>query len=55
MVRPGQEWYRAGDLVFRLGVIETFRLEGVVRPDTFRHTCLSARQGYVGVRQGQAY
>ena len=42
IVRPGQEWYRAGDLVFRLGPIETFRLEGVVRPQTFRHTCLSA-------------
>ncbi len=54
VVRPGQAWYRAGDLVFRLGPIETFRLDGVVRPDTFRHTCLSARQGYLGVRQAQA-
>jgi hypothetical protein len=51
VVRPGQEWYRAGDLVFRLGPIETFRLEGVVRPETFRHTCLSAQLGYGGVRQ----
>jgi hypothetical protein len=50
VVRPGQQWYRAGDLVFRLGPIETFRLPGVVRPDTFRHTCLSARQGYLGAR-----
>ncbi len=51
VVRPGQKWYRAGDLVFKLGPIETFHLEGVVRPETFRHTCLSAQQGYAGVRQ----
>jgi hypothetical protein len=50
-VRPGQAFYRAGDLVFRLGAIETFRLSGVVRPDTFRHTCLEARQGYLGAEQ----
>ena len=47
VVRPGQQWYRAGDLVFRLGQIETFRLAGVVRPDTFRHIRPSARQGYL--------
>ncbi len=50
-VRPGQAWYRAGDLVFRLGAIETFRLAGVVRPDTFRHTCLETRRGYLGVEE----
>lgn len=54
VVRPGQEWYRAGDLVFKLGAIETFRLDGVVRPETFRHTCLSAQQGFGGVRQAMA-
>jgi hypothetical protein len=53
-VRPGQAFYRAGDLVFRLGAIETFRLAGVVRPDTFRHTCLEARQGYQGAEQSHA-
>jgi hypothetical protein len=52
--RPGQAFYRAGDLVFRLGAIETFRLAGVVRPDTFRHTCLEARQGYLGAEQALA-
>jgi hypothetical protein len=51
VVRSGQEWYRAGDLVFKQGPIETFRLDGVVRPETFRHTCLSAARGYIGVRQ----
>ena len=49
VVRPGQAWYPAGDLIFRNGAIETFRLEGVSRPETFRQTCLKARMGYVGV------
>ena len=47
-VQPGQEWYPAGDLIFRRGNVETFRLEGVSRPETFRHTCLAARRGYLG-------
>jgi hypothetical protein len=50
-VLAGQEWYPAGDLIFRLGQIETFRLAGVSRPETFRHTCLGARRGYLGARQ----
>lgn len=52
-VLPGQQWFPAGDLVFRNGPIETFRLSGVSRPQTFRHTCLAARQGYLGARQSQ--
>jgi hypothetical protein len=47
-VLPGQGWYPAGDLIFRNGLIETFRLAGVSRPETFRHTCLAARRGYLG-------
>jgi hypothetical protein len=50
-VRPGQEWYQAGDLIFRKGAVETLRLEGVSRPETFKRTCLKARMGYVGARQ----
>jgi hypothetical protein len=50
-VLPGQEWYPAGNLIFRRGPIETFRLDGVSRPETFRQTCLKARMGYVGTRQ----
>jgi hypothetical protein len=50
-VLPGQEWYPAGDLIFRKGKIETFRLSGVSRPETFRQTCLKAQRSYVGVRQ----
>lgn len=50
VIRPGQAWYHAGDLVFRLGQVQTFRLDGVLRPETFRRTCLEARAGYIGVR-----
>jgi hypothetical protein len=49
VVRPGHEWYAAGDLVFRRGQVETLRLPGVSRPESFRRTCLEARQGYVAV------
>ena len=51
VVRPGQEWYYAGDLVFRQGNIETFRLEGVSRPESFREVCLKAHMAYVGVKK----
>ena len=58
VVLPGQEWYHAGDLVFRLGPVETFRLSGVPRPETFRQTCLKAHISYVGIakarKSGQA-
>ena len=46
---PGQEWYAAGDLVFRRGPIETLRLAGVSRPEGFRRACLNARNAYVSV------
>jgi hypothetical protein len=52
-VRPGQEWYDAGDLVFRLGAVETFRLPGVSRPEAFRQTCLKARMAHVGVQRAR--
>ena len=49
VVQPGQEWYQAGDLVFRRGPVETLRLSGVSRPESFRQTCLKVRQSYVTV------
>lgn len=49
-VRPGQGWYHAGDLVFKNGNEETFRLEGVSRPEAFRHVCLKARNAHAGVK-----
>jgi hypothetical protein len=51
VVLPGQEWYHAGDLVFRNGPVETMRLPGVSRPETFRQTCLKARHSFVGVKK----
>src|SRR5687768_3682923 len=46
VVQPGQAWYDAGDLVFRQGNVETFRLEGVSRPDAFRETCLKSHVAF---------
>lgn len=51
VVQPGQEWYDAGDLVFRLGNTETFRLAGVSRPDAFRSQVIKAHMAYVGVKK----
>jgi hypothetical protein len=53
-VRPGQEWYVAGDLVFLQGNVEKFMLEGVSRPEAFRNICLKAHQAYCGVQQAMA-
>jgi hypothetical protein len=50
-VRPGQAWYKAGDLIFTLDGLETFRLEGVSRPEPFRSTCVKAQMGFVGVQK----
>lgn len=50
-VQSGQAWYDAGDLVFRLGNVETFRLLAVSRPEAFRETVMKARNGYVGVKK----
>ncbi|MFV1965693.1 MAG: PH domain-containing protein [Pirellulaceae bacterium] len=48
---PGQKWYYAGDLVFRSGDEEVFRLEAVSRPEAFRQTCLKSNRSFVGVKQ----
>jgi hypothetical protein len=50
-VLPGQEWFPAGELIFRKGTQETLRLNGVSRPETFRQTCLKARMSFVGVKK----
>ena len=50
-VLPGQAWYNAGDLVFRLGTVETFRLEGVSRPESFRQVIQKARMAHAGVKR----
>ena len=51
VIRSGQEWYDAGDLVFREGNVEKFLLEGVSRPVAFRNVCEKAHQAYVGVQE----
>jgi hypothetical protein len=52
-VQPGQAWYPAGDLVFRNGQVETFRLKGVPHPTPFAQTCLKAQRVFVGVQKAQ--
>jgi hypothetical protein len=52
-VLPGQAWLPAGDLIFRRGTLETFRLKGVGRPETFRRTCLATRRGYLGAGENR--
>ena len=54
VVRPGQAWYHAGDLVFRLGDTETFRLDAVSRPETFRRICLHSQRSHSGVKKALA-
>jgi len=51
LVLPGQEWYPCGELVFSRGNVETFRLSGVGRPDTFAQTCMKAHLAHVGVKK----
>ena len=53
-VDAGDEWYKAGDLVFKQGDVERFRLEGVSRPEAFRQVCWKSHQAYVGVQQALA-
>jgi len=52
-VQPGQAWYDAGDLIFMLGKVETFRLEGVSRPAAFRATCMKSHLSHVGVKKAR--
>lgn len=52
-VQPGQQWFPAGNLIFRKGQIETFRLLGVKRPETFRQTILKTARGYIGAAEAR--
>ncbi len=53
-VESGYEWYDSGDLVFRQGEVERFRLEGVSRPEAFRQVCWKSSQAFVGVQNALA-
>lgn len=55
VVQPGQDWYDAGDLVFKLGNVETFRLVGVSRPAAFRSTVLKSHIAHAGVKRALAH
>jgi len=50
-VLPGQDWYPAGDLSFRNGGREVFRLKGVSWPEAFRQSCLKSRLAFVSVKE----
>ena len=52
-VLPGQAWFDAGDLSFRRGGSEVFRLAGVSWPEAFRQSCLKSHRAYVGVAQAR--
>jgi hypothetical protein len=49
-VLPGQQWLRAGDLVFRSGGNEVFRLPGIPRPAIFRQVCQTQRDALVEIQ-----
>lgn len=54
VVRPGQAWYKAGDLVFYHGKTETFLLEGVSRPEAFRAVLVKSLASHAGVKKALA-
>ncbi|WP_145049762.1 PH domain-containing protein [Lignipirellula cremea] len=53
-VRPGQSWFAAGDLVFFMGNTETFRLDGVCRPESFKAACIKSQMAYTGIKAALA-
>lgn len=48
-VLPGQEFLRAGDLVFQADGNEVLRLPGVQHPEVFRQACLRGQQAVQAV------
>ena len=52
---PGQEWYPCGEMIFRKGKIETFRLSAVPRPESFKQVCLKTQRGYISVKNVLAH
>jgi len=50
-VLPGQEWFPAGEMIFRNGAVETFRISGVPHPESFKQTCLKAQRAVTSVRK----
>ena len=50
-IKSGQAWYDAGDLVFKHGNVETFRLVGVSRPQAFCSTCIKSQIAFTSIQQ----
>jgi hypothetical protein len=51
LLLPGQDWLHCGELIFRRGESEVFRLCGVSRPEIFRQLCLKARTALLSFRK----
>jgi hypothetical protein len=51
VTRPGYAWYYAGDMIFRKGNVETFRLHAVPRPESFKHVCLKTQRAHSSVKK----
>jgi PH (Pleckstrin Homology) domain-containing protein len=49
-VTPGQEFFHAGDVIFKRGSEEVLSLSGVSRPEPFRQVCLKAQTALLSVR-----
>ena len=49
----GQDWFTAGELVFKLKGVETFRLQGVPHPESFRQTCVKTQMSFAGVQHAR--
>jgi hypothetical protein len=54
-VLPGQEWYPCGEMIFRKGKVETFRLSAVPHAESFKQVCLKAQRGYASVKSVMAH
>jgi len=54
-VLPGQEWFPCGEMIFRKGKVETFRLSAVPRADTFKQVCLKTQRAYASVKGVQTH
>jgi hypothetical protein len=50
-ILPGQEWLRAGELIFLRDGKEVLRFSGVSRPDVFRQVCQRACGSLLSVRR----
>ena len=47
---PGQEWYPCGEMIFRKGKVETFRLSAVPRAESFKQVCLKVHRAHASVK-----